>query len=178
MRNRRLRSTSTRRRTTWATVDQTFTLAAANDYFTLDLLANFKADGGVQQAVTVVRTHLLWAVTSEVTPGDQFAFGLIRGQTADEGSNIAGAPEPATDLYEDWMLWQRRVASSVLTGSGDGNGVYSAQGLTNTLEFDLKAQRRFEELNMSYNLVVQAVSSQAGFPQVHEVTGRILLMLP
>lgn len=161
------------RRTTWATVTQTVSLAAADDYFTFDLLANFKADGGVQQAVTVARTHLLDTITSGVTAGDNFALGLIRGQSTDVGTNIAGAPTPDVDPYEDWLLWQWRFA----TDAGDGVTTYSEHGATNVLSFDLKAMRKLEELQMSYNLVIKQLAATT-FPVVHQVTGRVLLMLP
>jgi hypothetical protein len=157
-------------------VTQTFSLAAANDYFTIDLLANFRADGGTQQAATIVRTHLLDSVTSVVDAGDNFAMGLIRGQRTDEGANIAGAPVPDLDPYEDWLLWQWRFASHARTGV-DGTGVYSEHGATNTLVVDSKAQRKLEELNMSYNLVIKQLAAGA-FPAVHQVTGRVLLLLP
>jgi len=160
------------RRTTWATVTQTVSLAAANDYFTFDLLANFKADGGVQQAVTVVRTHLTDSVTSAVNPGDNFVYGLIRGQNTDVGANVVGAPVPDLDPYEDWLLWRWYWASNTIAG-----GIYSHTGSTNVLPVDLKAMRKLEELQMSYNLTIKQLAATT-FPVVHQVTGRVLLMLP
>jgi len=162
------------RRTTWATVSATVSLAAADDYSTIDLLAGFKADGGAQQAVTVVRTHLRDTITSTVGSGDNFSLGLIRGQSTDVGNNIVGAPVADVDPYEDWLLWQWLFASN----AGDGGPTsYSASGATNNLVYDLKAQRRLEELQMTYNLVIKQLAS-AAFPAVHEITGRVLLMLP
>ena len=172
---RRRRSSFSRqgRRTTWATIEDTYTLAAANDYATADLLQNFKSDGGVQQAVTVVRTHLLVAVTSPVAVGDNFALGLIRGQNTDVGSNIAGAPVPDLDPYDDWLLWQWRWAGAQAGGAPN----YSHLGATNVLYFDLKAQRKLEELQMCYNLVIKCLAS-ATLPMTFQVTGRVLLLLP
>jgi len=160
------------RRTTWATVEETVTIAAANDYTTFDLLANFKADGGVQQAVTVVRTHLRDSIITAVNPGDNFAFGLIRGQSTDVGTNIAGAPVPDLDPYEDWLLWHWHWASNTIAG-----GIYSHTGSTNVLPVDLKAMRKLEELQMSYNLVIKQLAATA-FPVTHQINGRVLLMLP
>jgi len=162
------------RRTTWASVDTGMILAAADDYTTIDLLSNFKADGGVQQAVTVVRTHLMVAVTSAVQTGDRFSLGLIRGQSTDVGDNIAGAPVADADPYEDWLLW--KIYNAGTTDSGSGAGVFSPHGNTNVLEFDLKAQRKLEELQMSYNLVIRNIASEVAFTP--KITGRILLMLP
>jgi len=160
------------RKSTWATVESTISLAAANAYSTIDLLANFKADGGVQQAVTVVRTHLVDHVTSAVNPGDNFALGLIRGQNTDVGANIAGAPVPDLDPYNDWLLWQWRWASNA-----NAAGIYSDCGFTNNMLYDIKAQRRLEELQMSYNLVIKQLAATT-FPVVHQITGRVLLLLP
>jgi len=160
------------RRTTWAIVTQTISHAAANDYSTIDLLANFKADGGVQQAVTVVRTHLLDSITSTVAPGDNYTFGLIRGQNTDIGNNVVGAPVPDLDPYNDWLLWQWRWASDTIAG-----GIFSHTGSTNVIPVDLKAQRKLEELQMTYNLVIKTLAAGT-FPVVHQITGRVLLMLP
>jgi hypothetical protein len=147
------------------------TLNATNDYQTVDLLSNFKADGGVQQSVTVARTHLLVAVTSAVVAGDSFSFGLLRGQASDVGVNIAGAPTPVTFPYDDWVWWSRYSASSVTSGA-----VYSHLGATNTLKYDIKAMRRLEELQMNYNLVLENAGTAAAID--FSITGRILLMLP
>ena len=174
-RNRRRAFNRQGRRTTWATVASTVSLGAADDYSTTDLLSNFKADGGVQQAVTVARTHLLLQVTSAVNPGDNFAFGLIRGQNTDVGANVAGAPVPDLDPYNDWVLWQWRFASSV--NSGGVTGCYSHMGFTNVLAYDVKAMRRLEELQMNYNLVIKQLAATT-FPVVFQITGRVLLMLP
>ena len=160
-----------RRRTTWAAFQEHVTLAAPTDYFTFDLLANFKADGGVTQGVTIARTHFTVAVSTQPDPGDTFTFGLIRGQGVDVGLNIAGAPVPSVDPYDDWLLWQYRGASI----NGAGHGEYFPGG-SNQQNFDLKAMRRLEELQMTYNMVVQNVTASSPF-EVYTF-GRILLMLP
>jgi hypothetical protein len=150
-------------------VNQNVALAAVADWATIDLLADFKADGGVQQAVTVARTHLILTVHNSTTndPGDQFAWGLIRGQNSDVGASIPGAPRPSLDSYEDWLLWETLTA--------DTAGKYYP-GNGNTWRYDLKAMRRLEELQMSYNAVFESISAAATFDI--QITGRILLMLP
>jgi hypothetical protein len=144
-----------------------------NGYGTIDLLSNFKGDGGAQQAVTVTRIHLLHTIQGSVVDGDNYALGIIRGQASDIGSNIAGAPTPDLQPYEDWMYWEWRFASRV----GASLGVYSDQGMTNTLRHDLRGQRRLEELQMNCNLVIKQLAAVT-FPVVHQLTGRILLTLP
>jgi hypothetical protein len=87
---------------------------------------------------------------------------------SDVGTNVAGAPNPATDDYEDWMLWDRLVwdTQALLTPAGGAQ-----------LHYDLKSMRRLEELHMAYNLVLE-VPAWASFPAVFQVSGRVLLMLP
>jgi hypothetical protein len=150
------------------TVDQTFSIAAANGYQTNDLLTTFKADGGTQQAVTIARTHLRVCPVTNPALGNNFYMGLIRGQNTDVGVNTAGAPNPATALYADWLLWEHVFV--------DTQAQFTAAGGAQ-LELDLRAMRRLEELQMNYNMVIE-VPAWATFPAVFQVTGRILLMLP
>ena len=171
-RRRRTFSTSAaRRRTTWATVSEVITLAGTGDYQTIDLLANFKADGGVQQACTIARTHLVLAVEDAPDAGDQFAWGLLRGQNSDVGTNIAGAPTPNEDPYNDWVLWETLSA-----GVAPGGGAAYWPGSGNVWRYDIKAMRKLEELQMCYNAVFDNISGTA--PLTIGVTGRVLVMLP
>jgi hypothetical protein len=124
----------------------------------------------MQQGVTIARTHLRIVVTNTTAPagGNSFYVGLIRGQNTDVGVNVAGAPNPATAPYEDWLLWDHVVA--------DGSGNFDAYGGTQ-LHYDLKAMRKLSELQMNYNIVMEAPAWSA-FPLVAVITGRILLLLP
>ena len=160
---------STRRRTSWVTVDQSLSIPAANGLQTIDLLASFKADGGTQQAVTIGRTHLRLIPTAGLAnAGNNFHWGLIRGQAADVGTNIAGAPDPATQIYADWLLWEHIVTdqSSFINEFGGRQ-----------LNVDLRAMRKLEELMMNYNLAL-SVQASTVFPTTFTVSGRILLLLP
>src|ERR1700722_13129854 len=105
------------RPTTWARSVNVFALAANGNYSTLDLLGPFKTSGGVTQGVTVIRTHLAWSVTTAVAAGDSFSWATGRGQNSDIGANIAGAPVPDTQQYEDWNMWRFEVACNS-TGAG------------------------------------------------------------
>ena len=170
MPNRGRRTTrAARRRTTWATVAQTVSIAAANGFNTVDLLSNFKADGGTQQAVTVGRTHLrIIPSSASWALGNSFHVGLIRGQMSDVGVNVAGAPTPAAQPYEDWLLWDLLVWDNVPAVNEYGGA---------QLHYDLKSMRRLEELQMNYNLVIDVPAANT-FPAVFQVTGRVLLLLP
>jgi hypothetical protein len=160
-----------RRSTTWARQTEPVSLTGATDYDTLDLLGAFKSDGGNQQGVTITRIHLSVSVLSDVSPSDTFAWGIVRGQSSDLGSNVAGAPIPAASPYADWMLWRTEYASYL----SPGNGAYFAGG-GNHFEIDLKAQRRLEELDMTCNLVVQRIDTGADLDIVY--TASVLLKLP
>jgi len=158
-----------RRVSTWATVTQTVSIAAANAYSTFDLLANFKADGGTTQGVTVARTRLLYTTTSTLNATTNFTVGIIRGQASDTGTSIAGAPTPDTSPYEDWAYWAWHFT--------DANGNWNYEGTANGKALDLKAQRKLPELQMNYNMVIKSLAAPA-YPQVFQVTGRVLLLLP
>jgi hypothetical protein len=159
-----------RRTTTWARSVNAFSLAANGNYATLDLLAPFKTSGGIQQGVTVTRTHVSLSVTSAVGNPDTFAWGIMRGQNTDVGANIAGAPTPDLDPYEDWAFWRTETAAV-------GPGAAYWEGSGNHREFDIKAQRRLPELQMTYNLVVKRLTvAAATLNAVYSVS--ILLKLP
>jgi hypothetical protein len=144
---------------------------AVGQYTTFDLLAGFKAAGGVQQGVTVVRTHLITACTTAAPAlGSEVIFGLIRGQNTDIGNNIAGAPAPFTDPYEDWMMWEHRVATP-----GGTTNTFSTTGATGAFAWDIRSKRTFLELQESYNMVLENhTASAVGFT----ITGSVLVMLP
>lgn len=160
-----------RRVTTWATFDQAITIATGN-YQTLNLLSDFTADGGSTQGVTVLRTHLKLVVTSGVAAADSMHFGIIRGQNTDVGANVAGAPTPNADHYEDWAFWQHYTAGNVV-GAGPS---YSHMGSTNVLLLDLRAKRKIPELQMSYNAVIEATTVAATL--LVTMSARTLLALP
>jgi hypothetical protein len=138
----------------------------------VDLLANFKADGGTQQGVTVARIHLRLAIVNAPAAGDQLALGIIRGQNTDVGVTVLGAPTPSADPYEDWMYW------SIFTGCNQpGAGTTIFPGGGNVYEADIKAKRRLPDLQQSLNLVTNTPVSGA-FPQQVVYNASILLMLP
>jgi len=161
-----------RRRTTWARSFGTMSNASAATWDTVDLLANFKADGGNQQGVTVARIHLRLAEVTVPAAGDQFSVGIIRGQNTDVGVTVAGAPSPVLDPYEDWMYWSLFTACNQ-----PGAGSHMFPGGGGCYEVDIKAKRRFEELQQSLNLVTSAPVSGA-FPQQIVYSASVLLMLP
>jgi hypothetical protein len=158
-----------RRKTTWAHVLETVSIAAANGYSTIDLLQQAKADGLAQQAVTITRTHLriTWQSPAPAA-GNNWYYGLVRGQSQDVGANVVGAPTPVNEPYADWLLWDYLYA--------DNNGLFFPHH-ANQHVIDLKAQRRLEELQMNYNMVIGVVAAPS-FPVTLQVMGRVLVTLP
>jgi len=161
------RGGTTRRRTTWATHQSTETFAAANDRHTISLLDNYTSNGGVTVGITTARTIIHLAVTSSVTAADRLNVGLIRGQSSDVGTNIAGAPDPASDPYEDWAWLEQYDAST----SG-GGPLYGKWG-SNVISIDTQAKRKLMELHMDWNLVLH--SSVTATWQLY---ARTLILLP
>jgi len=160
-----------RRETVWIRDNITDTLATGSHYKTYDLASTFKAAGGNTQGLTVVRAHLSIAVWSVVASGDQMAYGLVRGQNTDVGTDIVGAPTPIADPYEDWAFWDIRTASNA-----GGSGCYSRTGLTNAWEIDVKAMRRIPEIQMTFNLVMQ--TAVVGATLDFSVVSSVLAKLP
>ncbi|MGN5493397.1 hypothetical protein, partial [Campylobacter coli] len=146
----------------------TETFAAANDRHNLSLLDNYATNGGTVVGLTVARTIIHLAITSAtINPGDRLNIGLMRGQSSDVGTNIAGSPSPASDSYEDWAWLEQYDAST----SG-GGPLYGKWG-SNVITIDTAAKRRLPELHMDWNLVLQ--SSVAATWQLY---ARTLILLP
>jgi len=163
---------SARRRTTWARSVGVITNAAAANFATVDLLAEFKAAGGNTQGVTVGRCHLRWSNTTLVAPSDEIAIGVLKGQDSDVGASVVGAPEPLAKPYADWLYW------SVFYGCDQpGAGTTFYEGGSNNWSADIRAKRKLADLNETLNLVVR--NAQSGtFPATTLYSASTLLILP
>jgi hypothetical protein len=168
-RRRRAVGRSVRRRTTWARFDASLAVPLVNEVITADLLSVWKGAGGTQQAVTIGRTHIRVVLLGGAPiAGNNIFIGLIRGQTNDVGSNIAGAPNPSVDLNEDWLLWDKLTVDPALA---------LVPGGSQQVTYDLKAMRKLSELEESYNVAISSTSYNA-FPANVRVTCSTLLLLP
>jgi hypothetical protein len=165
-------SRTARRRTTWATHQSTEVLAAASDLHTVDLLDAYKTAGGPVAGITVARTLIHTAVTAPAAPaaGRAFNLGLIRGQNTDVGTNIAGAPNPASAFFEDWAWLDQR---DFCVQSGAGPNI--TPGGSNVYDLDVHSMRKLPELQMNWNLAITN-GPTAGLSVV--VFARTLIMLP
>jgi hypothetical protein len=171
-RSSRLVRRGTRPRTTWATsFTNAISLTAANQYTTLDLLAEYEGKAGaVTVGISILRTIWLLTVLGTPATGDQFTYGVIRGQSSDIGANIAGAPVP-TDHYEDWAYLSQETAG------GNTAAVFSHFGASNILAYDLKVGRKLPELDMRWNFVIEA-GPHTTFPATFNLAARTLIRLP
>jgi len=166
------RRSSVRRRTTWATFDDSLSVATGGTHYqTNNMLTNYSGAGGSIAGITIARTHLRLTQTSAATAGDHFYFGIIRGQNEDVGADIAGAPRSGVDLYEDWGFW------SEYTSSSNGASPSWTPYLNNVLDLDLRSKRKLPELQMTWNYVLQATATTVT-PATFRCSGRVLLLLP
>jgi hypothetical protein len=171
--HRRRSSLSTgRRRTTWATFDDSVSVATGGTHYqTNNMLTNYAGAGGSIAGITILRTHLRLTQTSTVVVGDNFYFGVIRGQNEDVGADIAGAPRPLNDFYEDWAWWAH------LSAQASGGGAAWSVASSNIMALDLKSRRKLPELQMTWNYVLQ-VGTAGTSPATFRVAGRALIALP
>jgi len=165
-------SGSNRRKTTWASLfTQAISLTAANQYTTIDLLSEYSGKAGASLVgITVIRTIWLLTVLGSPATGDQFTYGVIRGQASDVGANIAGAPVP-TDHYEDWAYLSQETAG------GTSSATFCHTGASNILAYDLKVSRKLPELDMRWNFVIEA-GPHTTFPATFSLAARSLILLP
>jgi len=172
-RRRHFSSSAPRRRTDWARQSGAITLESG-DYTIVNLLTEYAADGGNTAGVTVARTHLTLSVTSDISAGDDFYWGLQAAPQSMVGTNLAGASTPFEDPYADWAMWQHKVASlDVLSTTGYGH----YWGPSNNHDYDIRAKRRLEQIQMGFLLAVE-VETVAATTMVINYQASVLLMLP
>ena len=153
----------TRRRLTWATVDQSLTLAAGAGS-NVDLLALLNVAGSNIIGLTVMRTHLELGITTTVSVGDRLRVGLAIGKASDLGPIAAGDLTPA-DPGLEWQLWRHETASPT----------FSEDGSNNNLRYDVKSRRRIRQLNDRYIL---STLNSVGVSKTFTIQGRVLCALP
>jgi hypothetical protein len=137
---------------------------AAGQGSNVNLLAALSVAGASLLGVTVMRTHLALYVTTAVTLADELRVGLVIGRVADVGAGPPAGTISASDPELDWMLLRDEFATPT----------FGPQG-SNTLEYDLKAKRKMQELNQAYIL---ALANSAGGSKTVKIFARTLLALP
>jgi hypothetical protein len=126
-----------RRRLEWADSLITFNAIATNTLQTTDLLANFVADGGSREGVTVIRTHIQCAY-APASVGGRSTIGLIVSSL--QASTITGELNPLNDPYEPWLL----VKTLYPGASG------ATVNATNPFEIDVKSKRKVQHIQETY----------------------------
>jgi hypothetical protein len=169
---RRPLRTANRRKLVWATTDTGITVAANTNTTNIDLLAGYKGVVGAASAgITVMRTHIQIFITSTVTNGDSFRFGLLVDDLTQivTSSASALAINPFTAAGDDWMFLTAYHATPT----------YGEMSANNNIHIDVKSKRRMEEIQMAYLACFSPVGVAAGgLPFTANLYVRTLLALP
>ena len=148
-----------RRKLVWATSSTFLSAVPAAPGVLTDLLASYRAAGGVTQGCTVMRTCIDIVVTAATPALDDSVFvGLI---VAD--ANAANAQYGPAEGFIDWALYRRLYVAKY----GAGYAGYT---------IDLRSKRKIEELQQTWyiNLAASATGHVTGV----DFTARTLLALP
>ena len=170
MRHRRhpINTTSARRRTAWARYQFSLSNAAAGTFTAVDLLSNYKTDGGTTEGCTIARIHHKMTVSTTIAAADQVNWGILRGQNSDVGVSPAGTPSILADPYEDWMWWEVHDADHLSN---------LEPGAANVIIRDIRSKRKIPQLQMAL-LFILGPQTITTLPLTVKVSGSVLLMLP
>ena len=147
------RSPALRRRTAWATSQNTPNSLAAGTKTSQDLLSGFEVAGASTLGITVGRTHTrLFASFSTTDTGPGFYAGWIRLTAALAGANV---PDPAntTQQEDDWSL---------ISLYGPGNSISTTISGTSELcgwDIDIRSKRKLTQMGDKYFFVISNVGS-------------------
>lgn len=169
---RRPRMAAPRRKLIWARSQDVMVPALVPAAGTaVDLLAQFRTDGGSTLGCTVTRVlldfQLLW--TNDITTTDAMAVGVIVDQLQAAQTEV---PRPGVEPHADWMYWRRTGVSPVdLAITPSSTAVQSA------LAIDVKSQRKMEELGQTLWLVIDPTFGGTT-TLTAQVNSSVLLRLP
>jgi len=142
-----------RRRLEWADSLITFNAVANNTLQVFDLLANFVADGGSREGLTIIRTRIDASYAPSGT-GDRSTLGLI---VENVGAGAGPAlMNPLSNPYEPWLL----IKTLYPTSSG------ATVDATSTYTIDLKSKRKVQHVQETYWLTwitTAAANNSANF---------------
>ncbi len=168
-----------KRRTAWAQTDFDFNLVTGTDASksAVDLLENYRSNGGNTAGVTIARTHF------DLIPrarDHDFAGGLPTvafGVYVDDIDEVADGTQdaPVSDPYSDWMY---NVAGALDQGVTVPMTAIWADFLD--YRHDIRSKRKLEQLGRTLIFSIQTVNVSG--PAVGTVDfhlhARVLLMLP
>lgn len=174
-RGRRFRPTA-RRKLIWARNGDISAPTAAGD--AIDLLADFRADGGSSLGATITRTHLtfqiFWNNYAPVGTANQLFVGLIVDQLQADQSEV---PRPAVELHADWMYWKAHPAVPEYSALTSAVGGATTTSLVSTVVIDSKSQRKCEELGQTLWLVLDPTYTGTATATI-SWSSSVLLKLP
>lgn len=173
---RRYRAGAARRKLIWARslgLDFGTPIPAAGT--AVDLLANFRTDGGSSLGATVTRVRidldLVWTIDAATAiPFNQLAVGVIVDQLQADQTEV---PRPGVEEHADWMLWRRAGAVpdfSALTGTAGAT-------INTHHSFDVRSQRKVEELGQTLWMVLDPTYTGSNIVTAN-ANASVLLKLP
>lgn len=175
VRPRRRFAPTPRRKLVWARNGGTLEPSATG--LAVDLLADFRADGGTTIGATITRVHLslsmAWNNTTTPQPSNRLILGTIVDQRDQPESQV---PRPGVELHADWQHW------SVIPMAPEGSGFVSSNpaavvGVQTSHSVDIKSQRKCEELGDTLWMI--ADPTYAGSTALNLIwSSSVLLKLP
>jgi hypothetical protein len=149
----------------WATTTVVHNAIATGTLETDDLLANFVADGGSREGLTVLRTHLLISY-APASVGALARIGLIVAPLASP-TTAGGILDPSSNatLYEPWLLIDR------LAPGASGATVNA----TNVYRLDNRSKRKVQHVQETYWF--SWIPSDTGTSSISALI-RVLVALP
>lgn len=165
-RTRSYRKSGPRRRMFWARETGFASFNANNLAGVSNLLQRFEGEYGADLfgfTVTRIRGHMSHFMDSTLTEPVQTTEWITRGIMVESESDIATMDDqavfqntPYTSPHDDWMWARNQVGvtppSQVGTGLEARQQTFAQQLAENRFEFDLKSQRRLDELGQSLYL--------------------------
>ena len=163
-------SGSARRKLVWATSSVAGSSLAQASITDFDLLANLRVAGSSVLGATVMRTHLRmqigWPVTTST--GQFFTVGLC----VEDADLVAANDITLGERGRDWALLDGLVPGSGANTLASPNTGTVMEGFN----FDLRAKRKVQELNQTWQLAVSPSGGAAAVP--FSYWARTLIALP
>jgi len=152
----------------WADTQTTDSGFAEDSLRSDDLLADYRAETGSTQGITVARTivSFMWYINESHTPDDFITVGLIKGTKA-----TADVADPITEPYADWAFLQTAYA-------GATNGIVTADACE-FFTIDTSSMRKIDEVGETWWLIYRGsapITSTATYTV--RARTRTLLLLP
>jgi len=155
------RRSAPRRKLVWATANGDIALGAAPTFNNIDLVANLRTAGASVLGATVIRTHAtLYIDQTGRAVANKWQVGLI----VEDLDNVGAVSNLLNNPSRDWAYWTQRAAVSA--GGAIGQELF---------EIDLRAKRKFEEMEQSW---LMCTANNSGVAMTVRYAVRTLVALP